>query len=986
MRNIIIIVLVLISFRLYSQDVSLVVQSGHSAPITDIKITADNKFIITSGEDKRIIVWDRKTQKQFGVLEGHTDIVTGLAVNKFDPEHIYSVSQDHTFRKWNIISGECVKIMDLKSPLGAIDFSPTTKMFVIGGTSIYLIDNQLKDIKLIEKYIGRLMYVPALIEYIAFDNLGKQIAFSDGKGEVGSLDLEAEGNGVLISKAPGSAVKYSDDGKYILLSHYKGGFSRYHISSISVRRSPVLFSFNRIKDFEALDKYYAIGDEKGRIVLLSKRNLFPKKRIKAHKAEIIAMDVSQDQSLLVTATVTGEIKLWDTRKFSLLEIYQGKVKRINDIDFSDDGKTIFVGFDNGLVRSFNIPDFSSASFDSRTTVNVFNDRRDLKLRNIHADKDTLQISLFKTKNSTEYVWLYDYIKDIDIKWFMDKNQSKVTRSKETSKMINDYYENIMQYLSLGSPSLLDAENLSYIDTSLNTKTDVIDNRLIISIDEKHIEIETKHSDKVTCVAYNPVGNFAATGSWDGLVKIWNVETGKLIMSLVLTGANQFVMVNPKGYYFSSRNAFEDVNFKYKNEIYSFDQFDLIFNRPDIVLAGISQLLDSNTIRNYHLAYQKRLSKLGVKEENLQLTDKAPNLTVNYNKLENQHFIFLMVDAKDSSDKLQRLHINVNGVPEFTTVGKKLTGTKFRDSIKINLNPGKNVIQTYVTSTTGTGSLKREIVVNNINHKLNRNLYIITLGASEYLQSDYNLTYASKDAIDINKYFSQSKIYDTIISIQLINNQITKDNVELLKGKLAGVKENDVVIFFAAGHGILSKDLDFYFASYDMDFSHPETRGIPYTLFDEILDNCKSRYKCMLLDACFSGEIDKEEVVFSNQTMLSEGTIKFRSVGQSLEKKELGSFDLSKALFADMRPNNGTTVISSAGGAEYALEGDIWKNGVFTYAFLNGLISGDADFNHDKSIQLSEIHRYVAEKVVELTKGKQTPTSRVENVYNDFKIK
>jgi hypothetical protein len=34
--------------------------------------------------------------------------------------------------------------------------------------------------------------------------------------------------------------------------------------------------------------------------------------------------------------------------------------------------------------------------------------------------DTLQISLFKTKNSTEYVWLYEYIKDIDIKWFTDK--------------------------------------------------------------------------------------------------------------------------------------------------------------------------------------------------------------------------------------------------------------------------------------------------------------------------------------------------------------------------------------------------------------------------------------------------------------------------------------------------------------------------------------------------------------------------------------
>src|SRR5258708_4760399 len=108
---------------------------------------------------------------------------------------------------------------------------------------------------------------------------------------------------------------------------------------------------------------------------------------------------------------------------------------------------------------------------------------------------------------------------------------------------------------------------------------------------------------------------------------------------------------------------------------------------------------------------------------------------------------------------------------------------------------------------------------------------------------------------------------------------------------------------------------------------------------------------------------------------------FRSFpGTSVRKIGLeNSFELMKEMFADLRHGSGATVISSAGGAEYAIEGTEWNNGVFTYCLINGLREMKADLNTDGHVTLSEIEEYLQKKVPELTNGKQKPTSRTENL-------
>ena len=74
------------------------------------------------------------------------------------------------------------------------------------------------------------------------------------------------------------------------------------------------------------------------------------------------------------------------------------------------------------------------------------------------------------------------------------------------------------------------------------------------------------------------------------------------------------------------------------------------------------------------------------------------------------------------------------------------------------------------------------------------------------------------------------------------------------------------------------------------------------------------------------------------------------------------------------------IIPAAGGMEYAFESGEWNNGVFTYCVRKG-IDGAADLegNNDELVSVQELLKYVCNKVSELTKGKQKPTSRRENI-------
>jgi uncharacterized caspase-like protein len=264
------------------------------------------------------------------------------------------------------------------------------------------------------------------------------------------------------------------------------------------------------------------------------------------------------------------------------------------------------------------------------------------------------------------------------------------------------------------------------------------------------------------------------------------------------------------------------------------------------------------------------------------------------------------------------------------------------------------------------------------------LYLVVIASEKFKNANYDLAYAMKDANDVANTMVNSKSFKTIQIKKMYNQNFTQDSIQNLKSFFSRAGINDVVMVFFAGHGYLDSDLSYYFPTYYTDFSDPKINSVAYNSFEKLFKDMKPIRKLMFIDACFSGEVDTDDVITEPEKKDDKDTTRAIRIAGSVFAQST-ALELSKSVFSDLRQNSGATIISSAGGTEAAFEGEKWNNGLFTHCLLRGMKKLEADQNSDQKIMLSELQKFVAEEVYKLSEGKQMPTYRMENTVLDYEL-
>jgi WD40 repeat protein len=292
--------------------------------------------------------------------------------------------------------------------------------------------------------------------------------------------------------------------------------------------------------------------------------------------------------------------------------------------------------------------------------------------------------------------------------------------------------------------------------------------------------------------------------------------------------------------------------------------------------------------------------------------------------------------------------------------------RYEVTFEMELLALENTVNLFVENEQGsTVSEERILRSEKIEKGLERykpNLYILNIGVSQHSIPDYSLTYADKDARAIAELYKsqKGKLFKEVYDRTLTNESATRANIlEAFYWLEKNATQKDVVLIFIASHGINEKD-KFYILPYDGDPETIRISGVDWLDFSDVLGNLPSKV-LVFIDACHSGKLGSNLLASRGQT------------------------DLVEAIRALATEENGVVIMAASTGKEYSYESQEWGHGAFTLALLDGLRDGKADLNQDGIINIREIDYFVADRVKELTNGKQHPTTQKPSVVAEFPL-
>jgi WD40 repeat protein/serine/threonine protein kinase len=98
------------------------VSTVHRAFVSDLALSEDGRWVVSSGDDSTIRIVDTATGRALRTLEGHARRVSSVSMNA-DSTVILSGGDDSTLRLWDIKSARCTKILPMQGSVWAVALS-----------------------------------------------------------------------------------------------------------------------------------------------------------------------------------------------------------------------------------------------------------------------------------------------------------------------------------------------------------------------------------------------------------------------------------------------------------------------------------------------------------------------------------------------------------------------------------------------------------------------------------------------------------------------------------------------------------------------------------------------------------------------------------------------------------------------------------------------------------------------------------------------
>jgi WD40 repeat protein len=783
---------------------------GHSGSVLAVAFSADGKRILTGSGDNTARLWDAYSAHLLQVLGGHTEPISSVA---FAPEgtKLLTGSLDGSARCWDAQTGALLQVYQAPRRVFSAVFSPDGQQVITGhqGVPIKLDDEQGNTVRVWDTGTGRQLrgfreYGSSAVS-MAVSRDGKRVLVGACGGGLSIDDCRAQlwdvdsgrqlrmlqGQGVLSV----DCVACSDDGRWLLVGSDDGAAWLWDAATgREVHRFEHIRGSVQAVAISADGQTVLTGGDDCTARLWDAKSGKELRRLEGHASSVVSVALSRDGQSVLTGSTDSTARLWDVatgKEVRRLVEYTGEsvfvIPLFCVVAFSPDGRSMLTGQWDNTARLWDTA--------SRQELQCFQGHGN-RVVSVAFSPNGNQVL---TGSSDKTARLWDVKTGAELRTLAGHSGavSSVAISGGGNRILTGSWDNTAR--------LWDAQTGAELRSFPG------------------------HAKSGQSVAFAADDTRAVMASLNKTAVLWNLETQQQLCTLIHCNGGT-VAATPEGTYMAPKGAMKSVAFGIGNRALPFDQFDLKFNRPDLVLASIG-LAPAELISAYRAGYQKRIAKLGFTEEQLGGDLHVPETAILSESplITSEQSLTLTVRASDTQCPLDRLNVDVNGVPVYGIAGISLRERNleaWQQDIEIELSTGKNSIQISAINVQGAESIKETLEIRCDAAAKPPELYVVAVGVSDYRNRRYRLTYAHKDAQDLAALLkSKANRFGRVHVAKFLNREATRDKILSVKKLLLQSRVNDEVVIFFAGHGLLDEQLDYYFATADLDFENPSSWSV-----------------------------------------------------------------------------------------------------------------------------------------------------------------